>query len=476
MGTTGMMKRVLERIFAWYIPTDFHADPILLTRAKSQLALSFAVVLAGPSFMGIYYALGHKWGALAIMLAVLVLMVSTKLALSVFKSLAGAQAANFFVFTALFSYLLWSTGGQATHALAAWFVVVPLVMTFGGGAALGAVSLLAVMAILGGFEACHWLGVAMPTSPIEDMRLLGVVSTLGLIPFVSVVAMGFQVAKEQSDREREAHLQTVESLMAEVGTQSSQVRHRVDEMAQALEQQSEQARAMRDTTDASNALAQSMQDASRGLANEAELAQSIAHEGASVVGAAIEKTIALAEAINQAGELVNGLQSRSRQISDIADQIKQLAFQTNILALNATIEAAHAGNQGRGFAVVADNVRKLAGQAGDSASAISHALADVLANVDQTAGLLANGQSLAESGRREADKAKGSLQSIIDSVKAFNAETMRLQSESREQVSRNAELLRHAAQMEQGIHLVANGSTSIRGSMGALTERLRNAS
>lgn len=58
------------------------------------------------------------------------------------------------------------------------------------------------------------------------------------------------------------------------------------------------------------------------------------------------------------------------QVGELTDAILQIASKTNLLALNAAIEAARTGEAGKGFVVVADEIRQLADNGKQNASAI----------------------------------------------------------------------------------------------------------
>ena len=76
------------------------------------------------------------------------------------------------------------------------------------------------------------------------------------------------------------------------------------------------------------------------------------------------------DAVQAAGQTMQGIVHASQDIQSIVQLIEGVAFQTNLLALNAAVEAARAGEAGRGFAVVAGEVRALASRTADAAGSI----------------------------------------------------------------------------------------------------------
>jgi len=73
------------------------------------------------------------------------------------------------------------------------------------------------------------------------------------------------------------------------------------------------------------------------------------------------------------------------ELQSMAEEVKMIAFQTNLLSVNAAIEAAHAGDHGRGFAVVAQEVQALSRASRDTGQKINQrigSVTDLLRSID----------------------------------------------------------------------------------------------
>jgi methyl-accepting chemotaxis protein len=86
--------------------------------------------------------------------------------------------------------------------------------------------------------------------------------------------------------------------------------------------------------------------------------------------AVIEALRGIQDSRQALNEEIGNIVSHIAELQKMADDVRQLAFQTNMLSLNAAIEAAHAGEAGRGFAVVAQEVRVLSAASRDTGNKI----------------------------------------------------------------------------------------------------------
>ena len=96
------------------------------------------------------------------------------------------------------------------------------------------------------------------------------------------------------------------------------------------------------------------------VADSSDQTRSQTEEIARRIQSANEQMTALSSAMDD-------ISANAQQITKIAKDIEDIAFQTNILSLNASVEAARAGAAGKGFAVVANEVKQLAAKSAEAA-------------------------------------------------------------------------------------------------------------
>ena len=131
-------------------------------------------------------------------------------------------------------------------------------------------------------------------------------------------------------------------------------------------------------------LATSVQDITQ-VVEENNESVLIANENTADVLSAVEHSN---DQISRAVEVIADIKVSTRSISQLANTIEDISFQTNILALNASVEAARAGEAGRGFSIVAEEIRRLATQVSEVARAADELAVRATSSVENGSALI----------------------------------------------------------------------------------------
>jgi hypothetical protein len=191
-------------------------------------------------------------------------------------------------------------------------------------------------------------------APVRNGRNLAIL----LVLIGAALATGFALIFARREARRlSAFADETLSASAEVSSAAFELSSSSEELAATTTEQSAAVTEASATTEELSRASGSIADTVDEVAVQAAETRDNLEQAEADILTSSERTLALAERVNEIGAILT-------LINEISDQ-------TNLLALNAAIEAARAGESGRGFAVVAEEVRRLAERSKTSAANIA---------------------------------------------------------------------------------------------------------
>ncbi|WP_240486744.1 methyl-accepting chemotaxis protein [Hyalangium minutum] len=202
-------------------------------------------------------------------------------------------------------------------------------------------------------------------------------------------------------------------------------------------------KATREQSDQLLQLAESVQQMSRGLSQDAEQALTaadaaagngrMAEEGGVAVQAASRKISEIVGVVQKSEERVVRLQASGTVVAQMLQLIQDVSNETSVLAVNTAIEAARAGEHGKGFGVVANEVRKLADRSREAVGHIEVLLKKNQEDISIAAGLMQDGTSKVEEGMQLSSTAGEALARIVTGTREIHTRVGQLAVDSARQ-------------------------------------------
>ncbi|MBU8576095.1 methyl-accepting chemotaxis protein [Bacillus pumilus] len=226
--------------------------------------------------------------------------------------------------------------------------------------------------------------------------------------------------------------QATEHITSSIEQFSNSNEHQNDMIEKSSVQLNEMDRSLSHMVDTTSHMMESSIDSSKTAQAGGELVQKTAGQMQTIE-----------QAVKEAELVIQGLEQKSKDITNILGVINGIADQTNLLALNAAIEAARAGEAGRGFSVVAEEVRKLAEQSGSSSKEIESLTNEIVEEIQKSQNMFKQVAGEVQSGLNITDETKISFEKITDKTSEMT-EQMKQMNGTAKELSHGSNDISHA--------------------------------
>ncbi|PRS72347.1 chemotaxis protein [Bacillus sp. NMTD17] len=226
--------------------------------------------------------------------------------------------------------------------------------------------------------------------------------------------------------------QATEHITSSIEQFSNSTEHQNDMIEKSSVQLNEMDRSLSHMVDTTSHMMESSIDSSKTAQAGGELVQKTAGQMQTIE-----------QAVKEAELVIQGLEQKSKDITNILGVINGIADQTNLLALNAAIEAARAGEAGRGFSVVAEEVRKLAEQSGSSSKEIESLTNEIVEEIEKSQKMFKQVAGEVQAGLNITDETKVSFEKITDKTSEMT-EQMKQMNGTAKELSHGSNDISHA--------------------------------
>ncbi|MEK4050797.1 methyl-accepting chemotaxis protein [Bacillus pumilus] len=226
--------------------------------------------------------------------------------------------------------------------------------------------------------------------------------------------------------------QATEHITTSIEQFSNSTEHQNDMIEKSSVQLNEMDRSLSHMVDTTSHMMESSIDSSKTAQAGGELVQKTAGQMQTIE-----------QAVKEAELVIQGLEQKSKDITNILGVINGIADQTNLLALNAAIEAARAGEAGRGFSVVAEEVRKLAEQSVSSSKEIESLTNEIVEEIEKSQKMFKQVAGEVQAGLNITDETKVSFEKITDKTSEMT-EKMKQMNGTAKELSHGSNDISHA--------------------------------